>query len=124
MLKTNSKKARENVRAYILDTFNDEGYNFTGRADSFADVARFIYDVFTVEKLRFNNERFPSEFDAFADWCSGLPLVIDCDFYVHPAIPLAARIMEETEAEEARFTDPQAEQFLTLMIYNEIKRAI
>lgn len=124
MLKSNSKKARENVRAYILDTFDSDGYDFTGRADSFADVARFVYEVFTVEKLRNNNDRFPTEFDAFADWCSGLPIVIDCDFYVRPAIPLVARIMEETEAEAARFTEPQAEQFLTRMIYNEIKRAI
>lgn len=48
-MKTTNKKARQNVRQYILDHFEPCGYDFTGPC-SFQNVARFILEVHASEK--------------------------------------------------------------------------
>lgn len=67
MLKSNSKQARENVRAYIINHFNPDGYDFRGDSSDFATVARFIMAQFEREKRGERGTRA----ELFADWCAG-----------------------------------------------------
>lgn len=124
MLKTNSKKALENIRAYILE--NADNTNYGGNCD-FTDwkaAARFVYDCFRAEKDG-DNRRNMSEYDFFEEWASGLPSSFDfCYWYNRPAVDDLGAILEETDEEKARFSESSAEKLLTRLIYNQIKKAV
>lgn len=49
MLKTNSKKAAENIRNYIMNNFTPEGYT-DNPPQEFPETASFILDTFRSEK--------------------------------------------------------------------------
>lgn len=120
MLKTNSKQARENVRAYIVNHFNPDSYDFRGDASDFATVARYIMSRFESEKRWERGTRA----ELFAEWCSGLPFVIDTGYYYNrSAVDDFGAILEETENEKARYTEQQAETMLTRLIYAELCKA-
>lgn len=125
MLKTNSKKARENIQQYIIENFTPENYTdetITG----FENIATFILNTFRSEKYNckedfkyYNNQ----EALAFKDWCAGLPSVLDtCYFYNRSAVEDLGNILEETETEKARYTEERAENALTALIYTELLR--
>ena len=122
MLRTNSKKANENIRAYIMDNFTPENYTDNPPKD-FPEVAAFILDVFRTEQKHILNGDYYRviEFAAFTDWCQGLPAVLDtCYYYNRSAVDDLGRILEETAEEKARFTEPEAECRLTWLIYREL----
>lgn len=125
MLRTNSKKAVENIRAYIVDGFNPEGYTDNPPQD-FPGIAAFILDTFRSEKywcLQDVRYYHGSETAAFADWCAGLPSVFDTlYFYNRSAVDDLGAILEETEQEKNRYTEQQAEQLLTSLIYRELQK--
>ena len=125
MLRTNTKKAAENIRAYIMDGFTPEGYT-DNPPQEFPEVAAFILDTFRSEKywcpqdVRYYHgcERL-----AFRDWCAGLPSVLDtCYYYNRSAVDDLGAILEETEEEKAHFTEQEAEQLLTDLIYRELTK--
>ena len=128
MLKTNSKKAIENIKNYIINNFDFssyEGYVDDEEPTTFETMAKFIYKCFITEK-RYNNDNYRySEQAIFQDWCAGLPSVLDtCYFYNRSAVDDLAIILEETEAEKEKYTESDAEKLLTNLIYREIKKAI
>lgn len=98
MLRTNSKKAAENIRVHIMGNFTPEGYT-DDQPQKFPEIAAFILDTFRSEKYGCPQDvRYyhGSEAAAFADWCAGLP------------------------QEKTRYTEQQAEQLLTSLIYREL----
>ena len=123
MLRTNSKKAAENIRAYIVDGFTPEGYT-DNPPQEFSMIAAFILDTFRNEKYHLPEDRcyyHGCELLAFRDWCAGLAGVLDtCYFYNRSAVDDLGAILEETEQEKARYTEQQAEQLLTDLIYREL----
>ena len=120
MLRT--KKAIENIRAYIMDNFTPENYTDTPPKD-FPGVAAFILDTFRKEKMSDFRCHNCNEFAAFADWCQGLPTVLNtCYYYNRSAVDDLGRILEETAEEKARFTEPEAERRLTWLIYRELSK--
>ena len=125
MLKTNSKKARENVRNYIVERFAPEGYT-DNPPQEWQDIAAFILDTFRSEAYHLPQDfRYyrNNEFAAFADWCAGLPSVLDTYYYCNrSAVDDLGAVLEETEEEKARYTEEQAESTLTLLIYRELTR--
>lgn len=125
MLRTNSKKAVENIRAYIMDNFTPEGYT-DNPPQEFPKIAAFILDTFRSEKYRCPQDvRYyhGSESAAFADWCAGLPSVLDTlYFYNRSAVDDLGAILEETEQEKTRYTEQQAERLLTSLIYRELQK--
>lgn len=125
MLKTNSKKAHENVRDYIIERFTPEGYT-DNPPQEFPEIARFILAAFRSEKYHLPQDLYyyrNNEFAAFADWCAGLPSVLDtCYYYNRSAVDDLGAVLEETEEEKARYTEEQAESTLTLLIYRELTR--
>ena len=125
MLRTNSKKAAENIRVYIMGNFTPEGYT-DNPPQEFPKIAAFILDIFRSEKYHLPEDcRYyhGCELSAFRDWCSGLPSVFDtCYFYNRSAVDDLGAILEETEQEKARYTEQQAEQLLTSLIYRELQK--
>ena len=124
MLRTNSKKANENIRAYIMDNFTPENYTDDPPKD-FPEAAAFILGIFRRECAHILNSDYyrMNEFAAFADWCSGLPSVLDtCYYYNRSAVDDLGQILEETAEEKARFTEAEAERRLTWLIYRELSK--
>lgn len=125
MLRTNTKKARENIRRYIMDNFTPEGYTDTP-PETWPEIARFILETFADEKrysTRYYGRYMIADWNVFIDWCQGLPSILDtCYYYNRSAVDDLGSILEETEEEKARFTEAQAEERLTILIYNELMR--
>lgn len=127
MLRTNSKKAKANIRNYILENFTPENYTDTPPTE-WHEIAVFIYDTFRYEKYccieDFQYYRY-NEWKAFLDWCSGLPSILDtCYFYNRSAIEDLGNILEQTETERSKYEESAAENLLTLLIYNELTKEI
>lgn len=140
MLKTNCKKAIENIRAYIVNNFDGTNYepkfDYIEKAiednkhganiDIFSLVANAIYITFRNEYFKgFPRATEASEGIMFKEWCQGLPSVLDtCYYYNRPAVDDLGDILEETEAERSKYTEDQAAEILTKLIYREIKKAV
>lgn len=139
MLKSNCKQARENIRAYIVDHFDGTNYepefDYIDQAkkdtaqgicnvDIFSIVAHAIATTFYDEKCRYDNRYkagMLSRYELFEDWCAGLPSILDtCYYYNRSAVDDLAGILQETEAEKAKFSESEAEKRLTWLIYREI----
>lgn len=126
MLRSNSKKARENVKQYIINNFSPESYTDTTLTE-WHDIAEFIYNCFRSEKYNCLQDYryFNSEYYAFCEWCQGLPSVLDtCYYYNRSAVNDLGEILEETEQEKSKYTESQAEKQLTILIYDTIKKEL
>lgn len=126
MLKTNSKKACENIRAYIMENFNGENYGIE-KPETFSEVARIILNTFQEEIFCNENAKryyHYNEQRAFFDWCAGLPSLLDtCYYYNRSAVDDLGAILEESEEEKGKYSEEQAESLLTWLIYRELKKA-
>ena len=126
MLRTNSKQARENIKKYIIDNFTPESYTENPPTEWYK-IARYILETFRSEKYhtRGDYQYFRwNEFTAFADWCAGLPSLLDtCYFYNRSAVDDLGEILEQNAAEREKYAESDAEQLLTTLIYNELIRA-
>lgn len=125
MLKTNSKKARENIRAYIMERHNCEEYapvpaDFT----QFEAVAAAIYaDFYRCYNNDYNRRSYsPGEY--FAEWAAGLPGILDtCYYYNRSARADLREILEETPEESEKYSESESERLLSILIYREIERS-
>ena len=123
MLKTNSKKARENIRAYIIDHADGTNYGIDLPA-TFEGVARWIIGTFRAEyysrpedKRYFHN----NEQAAFVSWTQGLPSALDCCFwYNRPAVDDLGNILEQTTEQRNKYSEDAAGEMLAYLIYREI----
>lgn len=121
MLKSNSKQARENIKQYIVENFTPENYT-DEEITGFENIAKFILDVFKSEYYNVTGRYTQAE--AFKNWCSGLPSVCDtCYYYNRSAVEDLKKILDETDAEANKYTEQQAEELLTSLIYRELVRA-
>jgi len=120
MLKTNTKKAKENLKEYIINNFDSTGYTDTP-PEGWHEIAAFILNTFRSEKYHLKEDyRYynNNETIAFLDWCQGLPSVLDtCYFYNRSAVSDLGDILEETQEERNKHTERDAEQCLTRLIY-------
>lgn len=138
MLRTNSKKAIENIKAYIVKGFDGTNYeprfNYIEEAiednehganiDIFSLVANAIYSTFVNEYLNEYNRR-RNEQEVFIEWCACLPSIIDtCYYYNRSAVEDLGDILEQTEEERNRYTEEQAEKILSRLIYREIIKVV
>lgn len=122
MLKTNSKKARQNAKNYILNHYDFTNYGLPNSGE-FIDVAKKIYKIFIDEIGKY---RRGPEAEAFDEWASGLPSALNTvDYYYrNSAVDVLGEILEESAKERSRYTEEQAEKMLTYLIYREIKRGV
>ena len=134
MLKTNCKKAIDNIWAYLegfTDNINDEiiAWNpemeYLQKGDRKA-LATAIYKEYLIEKRNNNNEWLAgrvTDYELFEDWASGLAMCGIFDYWYNvPAIKTLGDILEETETERERFTESDAEKMLTRLIYREVTK--
>ena len=119
MLKSNSKKANENIKNYILANFDCTGYDIE-TPETYTDICKVILETMNDEKF-YSKEA--NEYETFKTWCQGLPSILDtCYYYNRSAVNDLKEILEETEAEASKFTEQQAEERLTYLLYREIKK--
>ena len=140
MIRSNSKKAKENIRNYIVNGFDPTNYspdfdyiekaaeeNKAGikpEKDIFSMVKEAVkvtfYDEYLKHNIAYEKGRISKQ-QLFIDWCAGLPSIIDtCYYYNRSAVDDLGMILEETETEKARFTEAEAEEMLSRLIYREI----
>lgn len=119
MIRTNSKKARENIKKYILDNYTPENYGLEETAD-FKEAATNILEIFHEEKPRNKG----NEQEISIEYCAGLPSILDtCYYYNRSAVDDLGAILEETDAEKSKYSEQNAERLLTILIYRELTRA-
>lgn len=111
MLRTNSKKAKENIRIWILANYTPEDYanafqTETGEymPENFPAVSASIMDVFHKEK-GVDVRRYSLEI-AFTDWMQGLPSILDIYSLLGgwSASEILAEWLEETETEKEAYS--------------------
>ena len=138
MIRTNCKRAIENIRKYIIDNFDGSNYEEFAEVNelvndgSVADVEKWravsdaIRRTFYVEMVRYDKRyaaRRVSLQDLFFDWCQGLPSILDtCYYYNRSAVDDLGAILEESDAEKSKFSESDAEWRLTWLIYRELFR--
>lgn len=129
MLRTNSKQARANLMQYIRSDLayleerqayqvNEERKPPRWDLENDNHICAFIWEIFKQEK-RHEIEQ-SGLFPAFKDWASGLALGQLFRYWYEPARPILGAILEETEAEQERFSESEAEEMLTRLLYREI----
>lgn len=122
MLRTNTKKAIENIKNYIINNADFSNYGEDESKMSFDEICTFIiktfYDEFYSWQRRYRNIQ-----ESFIEYLQGLPSVIDsCYYYNRSAKSDLMVILEETEAEAERFTEAEAERLLSCLLYREISK--
>lgn len=116
MLKTNSRQARENLKSYIMTAWNLEPED-QGR--SWAETREAIKASFYFQAYNSEYERRQNKQEAFKNWLSGLPHGLG-DFFLCQAVDDLGSILNQTEAERNRYTEDQACEKLSYLIYREV----
>lgn len=128
-LKTNSKKAMENLYNYIRDYAEDylvTDYNITpAEISTKTGLYKAIYNIFKAEKNPAGEYyRRTPEGKVFEEWASGLALGgLFCFWYNRSAAKDLAGILEQTEAESSKYSQEASQELLTNLIYREVSRA-
>lgn len=129
MIRTNSSKAISNIRDYIIEQDEDyirERAEFEGKKLNTVDeILAFAYKCFK-EEMKYRIEQNYSNpcFVIFEDWARGLALGgLFCYYYNRSAADDLATILEESFEERKKYTEQQAEELLTRLIYREMERA-
>ena len=116
MLRTNSKKVREAVRAYVTKTTSICGID----PETFGEAAAIIGGAWDGYKYPALSHRFATVQDAFMDWASGLPLDTFDYIATGDTVKLVGDMLEETEEERSKYSDSQACDLLTYLIFREV----
>lgn len=131
MLRTNSRKAMENIRKEIMDNYEaaNEYYTFEGREakTDFNEICADILEAFRVEKLEHDCYYIAgraSKSEMFMDWMQGLPTAFPVadDIFLRSAIDFLGNILEETDEEKARYTEDKAEKLACNLLYRELEK--
>lgn len=140
MLKTNSKKAIENIKKYICDNVNfdydtvNEKYYYVmkleerkARGENIDMFSVYAYAIYAImhEQVVTNDKRGYTLQEYFIYWCQGLPSVLNADYYLNrSAVQDLGDILEQTEAERNKYTESEAEEKLTYLIWREIYKVV
>ena len=116
MLKTNSRQAIENIRCYIMASWNIEpGEEERTWKETKEDIMKsFISQAYNSEYERRQNRQ-----EAFKNWLCGLPRGLG-DHVLCKGIETLRKILEETTEEANRFSEAQAQEELSYLIYREV----
>ncbi len=129
MLRTNSKKAKANLHNYIIETADFQAYSydkysylydpFYENVDTWSMWKECVKDTFYHEKVLYDTRHLP-RYELFKEWLQGLPLALGDYYYNQSAIEILGNILEETEEERNHFTEEQAKEKLTYLLYREL----
>lgn len=122
MLRSNTKKAVQNIRKYIFSNTDLSVYGIENPSD-FHSLAVELMHIYFSERGKFKRQKVSYQED-FCDWLSGLPSVFDsCYFYNRSAVDDLGEILEETETEKSRYSEADAEKMLSYLIFRELYKA-
>ena len=125
MIRTNSKEAKEALKNYIMSNYDGTGYDAgtpEAEAQTFEEMALVILaDVKRVNGYEVKRSRSYTWQDAFHDWASGLPSLLDTTYhYNKSAVEILGDILKETEDERNKYTEDEAEKMLDRLLYREL----
>ena len=129
MLKTNSKKAKENIMNYIRTASAEYYIEDCGAPEDITDneLCGLILDDFRTtwsgELKRNAYRQKPLTYqELFEDWGCGLTAGDLFDFFNYggSAVETLGDILEETEEERSKYTEEKAEKWLCYLIYREV----
>lgn len=129
MLKTNSKKAKENITNYILEDIDyiQERAEYDAieiNENEPEKVLAYVYKAFLEEYGWAVTKCRQSYQEAFSNWAAGLAMGgMFLYYYNIDAVELLGDLLEETETEKARYNQEKAENTLTYLIYRECEKA-
>ena len=128
MLKTNSLKGKTNIRNYIMNDrdYLDERNEYHGKTlETEDEYLAFAWEIFKSEKKHEIEQNYSNpNFAIFKDWAQGLALGwLFCYYYNRSAVEDLGAILEETEAEKQKYSEQEAEELLTRLIYREMEAA-
>lgn len=122
MLRTNSKKAIDNVKNYIKQDLDylEENHGYTPETDD--EMLASIYGIFLSEKsYDLQRSHYMNEYAIFKDWAQGLAMGgLFCYYYNRSAVADLGDILEETDDERSKYSEADAEELLTKLIYREV----
>ena len=123
-IRSNTKIARQNVIDYIRKYSADDLQEAGLQGCSNAEMLQYIRDCFTREAVYKNNliRCGWSLYTVFRDWANGLPMG---QLFVYllrrSAVDDLGAILQETDAEKAKYTEEQAEEMLTRLIFRAVQ---
>lgn len=128
MLRTNSKKAKENLVNYLINGARDCDYIITEGVSN-ENILFSIASTFNKVMLGYNIHHQSilrcyyrnNLFKAFEEWCAGLCSAIDTTYYLHSAVDTLGDILEETTEERNKFTEDQAEDMITRLLFRTLE---
>lgn len=134
-LKTNTKKAINNLWLYLEGFINDLNDEYIAYMPEFnylqpgnkKELATVINEIFNAEVAAHDNRYKAgriSRQELFIEWAHGLPCAGIFDYYyIHEsAVKILGDILEESEDERSRFTEDDAGNKLTFFIFREVER--
>ena len=117
MLRSNSKNVLEKIRDYIVDGIDLEYFEIEA-APTFPAACKLILTACENEK-RYSRSR--NGFDTFKDWAQGLPSAFNTLYYYNvSAVDMLGEWLEETESEKEKYSESEAEERITWLIYREL----
>lgn len=127
MLKTNCKKAMENIKKEIIDAYEsaEEYYIFNGREakKEYNDICKDIMNAFYIEKVKYDCRRMSRQ-ELFIDWMSGLPTAfpVSDEIYLRSASDWVGKILEQAEEEKEKFTEEESEKLACCLLFRELEK--
>lgn len=140
MLKSNSKQAIERIQDYVCnhvnfdyDSVNEKHYYVMElekrhengeNINMFSVYAHALYNIMYEEVIAYSkmNRSFQ---DSFIYWRKGSPSCFDTGYYVNrSAVDDLGDILEQTALQRSKYTESQAEEMLTRLIFREIYKVI
>lgn len=118
MLKTNSTKARENIRAYIMKIYNEEFSDSGKKPESFEEAKEEIRKQFEYATKGWND----TPQSKFKDWLCGLPGILSTeDYFCHnSAVSILGDILEQPKYYRGKYCEFDSELMISKMIAREI----
>lgn len=119
MLRSNSKAVVAKIHQYIVDGIDPDYFGLAESPD-FPTACKLILTACEDEK-RYNRICFG--FETFKDWAQGLPSAFNtCYYYNVSAVDILGEWLEETDSEKEKYSECQAEEMITRLIYRELAK--
>lgn len=140
MLKTNSKAVKEKIQNYVIERYEvwyQDNFEYVEKkAENFHEIAREIFKACfnakainihckTVQEIYEFVYHFYKSFQTmFIDWCQGLPSILKCEYYYISAVEMLGDWLEENETERKKYTESQAEELISKLLFRDLAKAI
>ena len=119
MLRSTNKKVLEKIHDYIINGVDHEYFELEADPD-FNTACKLILTACENEK---RYSRSCSGFETFKNWAQGLPSAFNTMYYYNvSAVNLLGAWLEETESEKAKYSESEAEEMITRLIYRELTK--